>query len=150
MPFTSFQFMKPEVSSLVGRVRICPELVGQSHRTVTRSGSTTMLQRTCSQFKLLTIDENRALRDKKRSLQEENIELKSKLKAAQAALRRLNFFIAEIPAIVLPLTMKQIKGDNLFNLFNLLKLCTALYRIFVYDAYSYSILVSCQLEKKER
>ena len=87
-------------------------LWGQSHGTVTRSGFATMLQSTCSQFKLFcerAIDENRALRDENRALQEENIELKIKLKAVQAALSRHNFFIAKTPASVLPLTMKQVK-----------------------------------------
>jgi hypothetical protein len=74
-----------------------------------------MLHSTCSQYKLFcerAIDENRALRDEYRAFREENIELKSKLKAAQAALRRQNFFIAKTPASVLPLTMKKVKGDN--------------------------------------
>jgi hypothetical protein len=42
MPYTSFQFMKPKVISLEGRVRICPELRGQSHRTVTSTWNLSM------------------------------------------------------------------------------------------------------------
>jgi hypothetical protein len=91
-----------------------------------------MLHSTCSQNKLFcerAIDENRALRDENRSLREENIELKGKLKAAQAELRRHNFFIAKTPASVLPLTMKRSK---VITLFNLKKICSALFRTFVY------------------
>jgi hypothetical protein len=68
-----------------------------------------MLQNTCPQFKLFcerAFDENRALR-------EENIELKSNLKAAQAALRRQKFFLKHT-------CLSAAKSDDFISFFKIM------------------------------